>query len=43
MYDVSRAIQHDVSIMSVLELKQETQHAVTSHADDEVSPRLKTK
>ncbi len=40
MYDVSRAVNHDVSVVPILELKQKTQHAVTSHTSDEISSSL---
>ncbi len=34
------SVQHDVSIVSVLDLQQEQQQTVRSHATDEVIPRL---
>ncbi len=40
MYDVSRAVNHDVSVVSILELKQKTQHTVTRHTSDKISSSL---
>lgn len=39
MYDVSVDIQHDVAVVSVLDLDQEADHAVGGHRHDEVPPR----
>lgn len=38
--EVALAIQHDVSIVSVFDLQQEEQQAVSCHAADEVVSRL---
>jgi len=38
--EVAMSVQHDVSIVSVLDLQQEQQQTVRSHATDEVIPRL---
>lgn len=42
MDEVALAVQHDVAIVSVLNLQQEQQEAVGSHAADEVIPSLWT-
>lgn len=38
--EVTLAVQHDVAIVSVLDLQQEEQKAVSSHAADEVVASL---
>jgi len=38
--EVPLAVQHDVAIVSVLDLQQEQQEAVGGHAADEVVPGL---
>ena len=40
MDDVSCAVQHDVAVMSILDLEQETEHTIARHTRDEVTPRL---
>lgn len=40
MDDVTLLVQHDVAIVPVLDLQQEQQEAVGSHASDEVVPCL---
>lgn len=40
MDEVALAVQHDVSIVSVFDLQQEEQQAVSCHAADEVVSRL---
>lgn len=42
MDEVTLAVQHDVAIVSVLDLQQEEQKAVGSHAADEVISSLQT-
>lgn len=42
MDEVTLAVQHDVAIVSVLDLQQEEQKAVGSHAADEVVSSLQT-
>lgn len=41
MDEVALTVQHDVAVVSVLDLQQEEQQAVSSHAADKVVPRLK--
>lgn len=43
MYDMSRSVQHQVAIMSVFDLKQETNDRISSHAFDEVGSSLHRK
>ena len=40
MDDVSLTVQHNVAVVTILELQQERQQAVAGHAHDEVPPRL---
>ena len=40
MDEVAFAVQHDVTIVSILDLQQEEQKAVGSHAADEVIASL---
>lgn len=40
MDEVALAVQHDVSVVSVFNLQQEKQQAVSCHAADEVVPCL---
>jgi len=38
--DVALAVKHDVAVVSIFELQQERQQAVSGHAHYEVPPRL---
>lgn len=40
--DVAGAVDHDVAVVSILELQQETEHAVSRHAANEVPPGLQS-
>ena len=40
MNNVTLTVEHYISIVTVFELQKESQDAVSSHADDEVSPSL---
>lgn len=40
MYDATKTIEHNVSIVSVLDLEQERQDAVSGHAHNEVTTCL---
>lgn len=40
MDDVPLLVQHDVAVVPVLDLQQEQQEAIGSHASDEVVPGL---
>ena len=41
MNDVPLGVDHDVTVMSVLELEQETQHTVSGHTHNEVTAGLR--
>ena len=40
VYEVALAVQHEVAVVPILDLQQEADDAVASHADDEVTARL---
>ena len=41
MDEMTETIQHNIAVVSVLELEQKREHAVARHAHNEVTPRLK--
>ena len=40
MDEMAETVEHDVAVVSVLELEQKGEHAVARHAHDKVTPRL---
>ena len=40
MNDMTNSIEHDISVVPILDLKQETENGIGSHAFDKVSSRL---
>ena len=42
MHDVTVTVEHDVSVVSVLDLEKKRQDAVSGHAHDEVTTGLPT-